>query len=325
MSTDFVPEDSVSVGPTTTALLKVTKAARRQQITAGYSALTQVCVVTGDNPDRAELVSEHPIQAWSLPASAAVALVHTDLDEAWALLRAARLLEQESVAVVRPHYDCVRTAGGRAVTFWHQPGRRQDDPAVSAWATASVHGVHPKLALWLEPHDPFDGLLEGLTDADVDEAGQWFLREHAAWLREEWERIDWPTPPTVILGDTRMARCYDDGRCPRLLLRRPPRLGRREWDLVAARWRAEFLRGRPVDLQAYTAAYTSRARPDVALPYDRIGTWDGYQSVRDVVALTAVMDTVRRSHLDGRARQLAAHQIACLRGAHQRPWDWGRG
>ncbi|MFD9688391.1 hypothetical protein ACFWXO_21855 [Kitasatospora sp. NPDC059088] len=314
----------MSVGPTTSILLKAAKVARRQRITASYSAVTQACVDTGDTADGAELVSEHPdLHRWSLPASDAVAMVHTSLDEAWALLRGAQLLEQQPVPVVRPHYRHVRTHGARAVTFWHQPGRRHGDPAVSAWVTAAVHSIHPKSALWLEPHDPFDGLLDALADADVDEAGQWFLREHAARLREEWERIVWPTPPTVILGDTRTAACYDDGRCPRLLLRRPLRLGRREWDLVAARWRTELLRGHPVDLHAYTSAYTSRARPDL-VPYDQIGAWPDYQTVRDVVVLTAVMETVRRSHLYGTARQRAAHQIACLRGAHQLPWNWGQ-
>ncbi len=59
------------------------------------------------------------------------------------------------------------------------------------------------------------------------------------------------------------------------------------------------------------------------MPYDRIGAWSGYQVVRDVVVLTAVMDTVRRARLDPRTRDLARHQVACLRGVRPAPWDWG--
>ncbi|MER7671335.1 hypothetical protein ABTY61_23115 [Kitasatospora sp. NPDC096128] len=312
----------MSVGPSTRMLLNVVKAGRQRQITASYSTLAQVCVATADG---AELVNDHPdVQTWSLPASDAVALVHANPGESWTLLRSAQLLEQQSVAVVPPHYRTVRTAGGRAVTFWHPPGRRHDDAAVSAWLTASIHTVHPKTALWLDPHDPFHGLLDSLADAEVDQAGKRFLREHTARLREDWDRIDWPTPPTVILADTGMARAHEDSRCPRLLLRRPLRLGRREWDLVAARWKAELLRGHPADLDAYTRAYTARARRDLVQLHDQLATWSGYRSVRDVLVLTEVMRTVARAELDGRARQLAQHQIACLRGTHQLPWTWGR-
>lgn len=314
----------MSVGPRTRTLTRITSETRRRAVAAAYAALAEVCKDTGDNTSQAELISEHPHHAWWLPASNALALVHADADEAGTLLRGARLLDEHQVAVVLPDYDHVRIARGCAVTFWCSPGRPLRDAAVSAWATAAVHRIRPGSALWLEDHDPFNGLLDGLDDAALDEAGQSFLRERTAELREEWDRAEWPTPPTVILGAPVMASCYDDGSHPRLFPQRPLWRGHREWDLVAARWRTELLRGRRDDLHAYTTAYTSHGRADLAPPYGQIGAWPDCQTVRDVVVLTAVMDTVRRAHLDAHLRRQAAHQVACLRGAHQLPWNWGR-
>ncbi len=108
MSVDSVPEDcSVSIGPSTSALLKTSSHARRQDVTASYTALAQACAATGDDARHAELVSDHPHDAWSLPASRAIALVHTGPGEAWALVRGAELLEQHQVAVVTPYYSGV--------------------------------------------------------------------------------------------------------------------------------------------------------------------------------------------------------------------------
>ncbi|MER7673112.1 hypothetical protein ABTY61_32285 [Kitasatospora sp. NPDC096128] len=310
----------MSVGPRTSTLTQITSTARRRDVAATYAALTQACVITGDDARRAELVGEHPQHAWWLPASNALALVHSDLEDASVLLRAARLLERHRVAVVPPYYDEVRACSGFGVTFWYPPGRRRfGDEPVSAWVSAAVHRIHPDSASWLADHDPFDGLLDGLDDALLDEAGRWFLRERAAELREQWERIEWPSPPTVVLGVRRMVECRDAGAGPRLVLRRPLWRGHREWDLTAARWRSELLRGRPADLAAFTAAYASHGRP-----FDGLGAWPDYQVVRDVVVLAEVMDTVRRAHVDVHLRQQAAHQVACLRGAHQGPWNWGR-
>ncbi|MFD5462825.1 hypothetical protein ACFWIQ_08340 [Kitasatospora sp. NPDC127059] len=314
----------MSVGPRTRALTRITSEARRHQVAAAYAALTQACTDTGDNAARAELISEHPQHAWWLPASNALALVHADADEAGALLRGVRVLDEHRVAVVVPDYDRVRIAHGQAVTFWRHPGQPVRDAAASARATAAVHRIHPNSALWLEDHDPFNGLLDGLDDTTLDEADQWFLRRCSAELREEWDRVEWPTPSAVILGARGMAACYDAGPNPGLFPQRPLWRGHREWDLVAARWRSELLRGHRDDLHAYTAAYTAHGRAELAPPYSQIGAWPDYQTVRDVVVLTAVMDTVRRAHLDAHLRRQAAHQVACLRGAHQPPWNWGR-
>ncbi|MFF0413457.1 hypothetical protein ACFYUY_23845 [Kitasatospora sp. NPDC004745] len=314
----------MSIGPRTRALLSTTSRTRRHHITASYAALTQACTTTGDDARGAELVATDPHDVWTLPGSRAIARVHTDSAEAWALLRGARLLAQHRVAVVAPFYDALR-AGGRAVTFWHEPGRLlREAAALGGWVTAGVHRIRPGAAPWLQEHDPFAGLLDGLDDAPLEGAACRFLRERAVRLRQEWAAIDWPTPATVILGTRGMARCHDDGTCPRFALRRPLWRGRREWDLVAARWRGELLRGHRDDQQAHHDAYLAHTRADVALPYPHIGAWPHYQSVRDVVVLTAVMDLVRQAHLDSRTRQLAAHQVACLRGAHPAPWDWGK-
>ncbi|MFD9684707.1 hypothetical protein [Kitasatospora sp. NPDC059088] len=314
----------MSVGPRTRTLTRITSEGRRHEVAAAYAALTQVCTDTGDNPSQAELVGEHPHHAWWLPASRALALVHADADEAGALLRGARLLHEHRVAAVAPDYDQVRIAHGRAVTFWRSPGHPLRDVAASARLTAAVHRIRPGAALWLEDHDPFEGLLDGLDDVALDDASQWFLRERAAELREEWERAEWPTPSTVILGARAIAPCYGDGSHPRLFPQYPLRYGHREWDLVAARWHTELLRGHRDDLHAYTAAYTAYSRAALAPPYGQIGAWPDYQTVRDVVVLTAVTDTVRRAHLDTHLRRQAAHQVACLRGAHRPPWTWGR-
>ncbi|WP_031077693.1 hypothetical protein [Streptomyces sp. NRRL WC-3742] len=314
----------MSIGPSTSALLETTGRTRRQDVTASYVALAQACAATGDDARHAELVSDHPHDVWSLPASRAIALVHTGQDEAWALVRGAELLEQHRVAVVAPYYGGVRTAAGRAVTFWHDPGERRRDESLSARVTAAVHRIHPGSALWLEEHDPFAGLLDGLDDAPLSGSARRFLFECTAWLRAEWAGIDWPTPPTVILGARRLARCHDGGTHPQLALRRPLWRGHREWDLVAARWSNELLRGRRDDLQAYHRTYTAHGRTDAAMPCDRIGAWSGYQVVRDLVVLTVVMDTVRRARLDSRTHDLAVHQVACLRGARPAPWDWGQ-
>ncbi|MER7757213.1 hypothetical protein [Kitasatospora sp. NPDC097643] len=314
----------MSIGPSTSALLRTTSHARRQDVAASYAALAQACAATGDDARHAELVSDHPADVWSLPALRAIALVHTGPDEAWALVRGAELLEQHQVAVVTPYYSGVRTAAGRAVTFWHDPGKRRRDESLSARVTAAVHRIHPGAALWLGNHDPFAGLLDGLDDSPLNDSARRFLFECTAWLRAEWADIDWPTPPTVILGARRLAHCHGGGTHPRLALRRPLWRGHREWDMVAARWSNELLRGRGDDLQAYHHTYTAHGRGDAAVPYDRISAWSGYQVVRDVIVLTAVMDTVRRARLDSRTRDLAVHQVACLRGARPAPWDWGK-
>ncbi|MGW2372986.1 hypothetical protein [Kitasatospora sp. NPDC001683] len=314
----------MSIGPSTSALLRTTSHARRRDVTASYVALTQACTASGDDARHAELVSDHPVNVWSLPAPRAIALVQTGLDDARALVRGAELLELHRVAVAAPYYSGVRTAAGRAVTFWHNPGKQRRDESLSARVTAAVHRIPPGAAPWLEDHDPFAGLLDDLEKTPLSESDRWFLREHAAWLRAEWEDIDWPTPPTVILGARQLTRCHDDGIHPRLALRRPLWRGHREWDLVAARWRNELLRGHRDDLRAYDDTYTAHGRADAAVPYGHIGAWSGYRVVRDVVVLTAVMDTVRRAHLDFQVRQLAVHQVACLRGARSAPWDWGK-
>ncbi|MFF7995144.1 hypothetical protein ACFZDG_35905 [Kitasatospora xanthocidica] len=315
----------MSVGARTSDLLKRTSQARRQDLTAGYSALTQACVLTADDAADAELLNDDGAQVWSLPGSrSTLALVHRDSDEAWALLRDARLLKQHQVAVAGPWYDDVRVADGRSVTFWEDPGPRSPDTTLSAWVTAGVHGIDPGAALWLPEHAPFTGLLDGLDDAPLDEAGRRFLRERAALLHHEWDALDWPTPPTVILGAREMAPVHDDGTRARLALRRPLWRGRREWDLVAARWRSELLQGHQADHQAYADTYLGYEQGTTVPAYPFIGAWPGYQVVRDIVVLTHVMGTVRRARVDARTRQKAAHQIACLRGAHPAPWAWGR-
>ncbi|MGW3041763.1 hypothetical protein ACWC9T_17405 [Kitasatospora sp. NPDC001159] len=85
-------------------------------------------------------------------------------------------------------------------------------------------------------------------------------------------------------------------------LRRPLWRGAREWDLVAARWRYELLRGRRDDLQPYRDTYTAHGRADVAVPYGHIGAWSGYQVVRDVGVPTAVATPVGSGIRDGLAR-----------------------
>ncbi|RKT11076.1 hypothetical protein BX285_5011 [Streptomyces sp. 1114.5] len=316
----------MSTGPRTRTLLKATSTARRQAITASYSALTQVCVATADNAVEAELVSEHPTHAWELPRSNALGLVHTDVAEARALLRSAQLLEHHRVPVVTPRYPDALTGGGRAVTFWRLPGRERHDPATSARVTARIHRIDPGTVRWLarENHDPFNGLLDGLDNAPVLDPCKPFLRDRAYQLRDEWAAIDWPTPSTTILGAHRAARCHSDGTLPRLLLRQPLLHGHREWDLIAARWRSDLLLGHLNDTMGYTEAYSAHADAHVGVPYGHIGAWPDYQVVRDVIVLTEVMSTVRRAHLDARTRQQADYQVACLRGARRRPWNWGR-
>lgn len=314
----------MSVGSRTTQLLQRTSQARRQLLTASYSALTQACELTADDPQDAELVTARPVPVWSLPRSrATLALVHPDPDDAWALLRDAHLLQEHRVAVAGPWYDTVRVAGGQGVTFWTDPGQRTADTSLSAWAVAGVHRIDPGSALWLPQHDPFAGLLDGLDDAPLDDAGHRFLREHTALLACEWDAIDWPTAPTVILGAAGMAPVHDDGTHTRLALRHPLWRGHREWDLVAARWRSEFLTGHPLDRQAWADTYLGYAGPTVRA-HVCTAAWPGERVVRDVVVLTAVVDTVRRARLDARTRQQAAHRIACLRGDLPAPWNWGQ-
>ncbi|MFJ9461362.1 hypothetical protein ACIRST_40620 [Kitasatospora sp. NPDC101447] len=315
----------MSVGSRTTQLLQRTSQARRQLLTASYSALTQACELTADDPQDAELVTDRPVPVWSLPRSrSTLALVHPDPDSAWALLRDAHLLREHRVAVAGPWYDTVRVAGGHGVTFWTDPGARSGDPTLSAWVTASVHRIDPGSHSALPQHDPFAGLLDGLDDAPLDDAGRRFLRERATLLHHEWDAIDWPTPPTVILGDRAMAPVHDDGTHTRLALRHPLWRGHREWDLVAARWRSELLTGHRVDHQAYADTYLGYEQGSTIPAHAYIGAWPGYQVVRDIVVLAAVIDTVRRAHLDASTRQQAVHQISCLRGAHPRPWTWGQ-
>ncbi|MEU1284612.1 hypothetical protein [Kitasatospora sp. NPDC005856] len=315
----------MSVGPRTRTLLKTAAAARRLDIAASYEALTQACVFTGDDVAKAELVSDSPNHLWSLGArSRALAIVHPHVDEAWALVKSAQLLKSNRVAVTSPHYTEVRVAAdGQAVTFWHRPGLRSPDASLSAWVTALTHRIDAASGPWLGEHDPFSGLLAGLDDAPLDAAVRRFLRERATQLREEWDYLDWPTPDTVVLGTLGMAPVHDDGVHVGLLLRRPLQRGHREWDLVAARWRSELLTGPRDDHRTYADTYLSYEREDRLPPHPYIGAWTGYQVVRDLVVLTAVMDTVRRAHLDTDTRRQAAHRVACLRGAHQAPWNWG--
>ncbi|MFF4379611.1 hypothetical protein [Kitasatospora sp. NPDC001547] len=314
----------MSIGLRTRLLLKTATPARRLDIAASFEALTQACVFTGDDVAKAELVSDSPNHLWSLPDSRALAIVHPDPDEAWALIKGVQFLRQHQVAVTSPWYTDVRaTAEGRAVTFWQDPGAPSADTSLSGWVTALTHRIDPGTAPWLREHDPFAGLLDGLDDAPLNETARRFLREHAAGLREEWDYLDWPTPDTVILGALGMVPCHDDGVHVGLLLRRPLTRGHREWDLVAARWRSELLIGRRQDHRLYADTYLSYERQDQAPAHPYIGAWSGYQVVRDVVVLTAVMDVVRRAHLDANTLREAAHRVACLRGARPAPWNWG--
>ncbi|MFE6056936.1 hypothetical protein ACFQ6N_39880 [Kitasatospora sp. NPDC056446] len=307
-------------------LLRTIAPARRLDVLGSHEALAQACAATGDDVVVAELISDGPNHLWSLASRPRVlAIVHPDLDEAWALIRSVQFLRQHRVAVTSPSFTEIRAAaGGRAVTFWQNPGQRSPDTSLSAWVTALTHRIDPGTALWLGEHDPFDGLLDGLDDAPLDGAVCRFLRERVAQLREEWDYLDWPTPDTVILGADRMVPCHDDGVRVGFLLRRPLRRGHREWDLVAARWRSELLTGPREDHRTFAGTYLSYQSEGRSPAYPYIGAWSGYQVVRDVVVLTAVMDAVRRAHLDGGLRREAAHRVACLRGAHPAPWNWGK-
>ncbi|RGD58721.1 hypothetical protein DR950_13860 [Kitasatospora xanthocidica] len=315
----------MSVGTRTRKLLKTISPARRLDIAASYEALTQACVATGDDPAKAELLSDSPNHLWSLGSrSRALAIVHPDVDEAWALIKGAQFLREHLLPVTSAYYTEVRAAvDGRAVTFWQDPGKPSTDTSLSAWVTALTHRIDPGTAPWLREHDPFAHLLDGLDDAPLDESARRFLRERAAQLREEWDYLDWPTPETVVLGALGMVPCHDDGVHVGLLLRRPLRRGHREWDLVAARWRSELLTGPRQDHRTYADTYLSYEREDRLPDHPYIGAWSGYQVVRDIVVLSAAMNTVRRAHLDANIRQEAAHRIACLRGAHPVPWNWG--
>ncbi|GAB7186177.1 hypothetical protein ATKI12_6008 [Kitasatospora sp. Ki12] len=316
----------MSVGARTGTLLKTTTPARRLDVGASFEALTRACAAIAADFRRAELVSDSPNHLWSLPASQVLALVHPDVDEARALIKGAELLRQHQVAVTSPwNTDVHVSADGRAVTFWRDPGKPGADTSLSAWVTALTHRIDPRAAPWLREHDPFGRLLDGLDAAPLNDAARWFLRERAAQLHEEWAYLDWPTPDAVILGALRMAPCHDDGVHVGLLLRRPLQRGHREWDLVAARWRSELLTGQREDHRTYADTYLSYERDDQPLNHPYIGAWSGYQVVRDTVVLTAVMDTVRRAHLDTGTRRQAAHRIACLRGARSVPWNWGPG
>ncbi|MFJ6379112.1 hypothetical protein ACIQI7_03735 [Kitasatospora sp. NPDC092039] len=282
-------------------------------------------MATADDARQAELVSDSPNHLWSLPASRTLAVVHPDLDEAWALIKGAQFLREHRVAVTAPWYTDVRTGTeGRAVTFWPDPGKPSADTSLSAWVTALTHRIDPASAPWLREHDPFAHLLDGLDDAPLDDAARRFLRERTAQLREEWDYLDWPTPDTVVLGALGMVPVHDDGVHVGLLLRRPLMRGHREWDLVAARWRSELLTGPREDHRTYADTYFSYEREGRIPAHPYIGAWSGYQVVRDVVVLTTVMDTVRRTHLDADTRRKAAHRVACLRGAPSAPWNWGQ-
>ncbi|MEU1287994.1 hypothetical protein [Kitasatospora sp. NPDC005856] len=314
----------MSVGTRTRTLLKTTTPARRLDVAASFEALTQARAAIGEDPAQAELLSDSPNHLWSLPATRVLAMVHPDLDEAWGVIKGALFLKQHRIPVIPPWYHDVRAGTeGRAVTFWPDPGKPSTDTSLSAWVTALTHRIDPAAAPWLREHDPFTGLLDGLGDAPLDDAARRFLRQHTAQLREEWDDLDWPTPNAVVLGEHGMVPVHDDGVHVGLLLRRPLMHGRREWDLVAARWYSELLIGPREDHRTYADTYLSYERDDQAVDYPYIGTWSGYQVVRDTVALTAVMATVRRAHLDHRIRQAAVHRVACLRGAYPAPWNWG--
>ncbi|WP_369184478.1 hypothetical protein [Streptomyces sp. Y1] len=315
----------MSVGPRTRALLNITTPARRLDVAASFEALTRACAVIAADFRRAELVSDSPNHLWLLPASHLLALVHPDVDEARVLIKGAQFLRQHQVAVTSPWNTGVHvSADGRAVTLWQDPGKPSTDTSLSAWVTALTHRIDPRAAPWLRDHDPFAGLLDGLDEAPLNDSARCFLRERAAQLREEWDYLDWPTPDAVILGALGMVPCHDDGVRVGLLLRSPPQRGHREWDLVAARWRSELLTGQREDHRTYADTYLSYEREGKPLTHPYVGAWSGYQVVRDIVVLTAVMDVVRRAHLDAHTRRQAAHRVACLRGAHPVPWNWGR-
>ncbi|MFE4977546.1 hypothetical protein ACFRAR_36235 [Kitasatospora sp. NPDC056651] len=307
--------------------LKTTSPARRAEVAASYEALKQACATTSGKKTqwavRAELVSDSPNHLWRLPASNSVAIVHPNADEAWALVRGAQFLRRQRVATTAPYYtDVITATDGQAVSFWHQCGPPSTDTSLSAWVTALTHRIDPEAAPWLREHDPFAGLLDGLDRAPLDDHARAFLHERAARLHEEWAHLDWPTPDTVVFGTRAMVPVHDDGVHIGLLLRHPLRRGHREWDRVAARWRSELLLGPREDHRTYADTYLSYL--DGQDPgYPCIGAWPGYQTVRDTVVLTEVVDTVRRAHLDKRARRLAAHRLACLRGAFPAPWNWG--
>ncbi|MFE7531622.1 hypothetical protein ACFU7Y_38830 [Kitasatospora sp. NPDC057542] len=313
----------MSVGTRTRTLLKTTTPTRRLDVAASYEALTQACAATADDARQAELVSDSPNHLWSLPVGM-FAMVHPDLDEAWAVIKGALYLREQRVPAIAPWYHDVRAGTeGRAVTFWPDPGKTSADTSLSAWVTALTHRIDPASAPWLREHDTFAGLLDGLDDAPLNAAARRFLREHTAQLHEEWDYLEWPTPDAVVLGAHGMIPIHDGGVHVGLLLRRPLTRGHREWDLVAARWRSELLIGPREDHRTYAGTYLSYQREDQVPDYPYIGAWSGYQVVRDVVALTAAMGAVRRAHLDKRIRQEAEHRVACLRGAYPAPWNWG--
>ncbi|WP_030247550.1 hypothetical protein [Streptomyces sp. NRRL S-350] len=304
-------------------MLKTTTLARRLDVAASFETLTRACAAIAADFRRAELVSDSPNHLWSLPASHSLALVHPDVDEARALIKGAQFLRQHQVAVASPwSTDVHMSTDGRAVTLWQDPGKPSTDTSLSAWVTALTHRIDPGAAPWLRDHDPFAGLLDGLDEAPLNDAARCFLRERAAQLHEEWDHPDWPTPDAVILGALGMVPCHDDGVRVGFLLRRPLHRGHREWDRVAARWRSELLIGPREDHGSYADVYLSYEREDQSLNHPYIGAWSGYQVVRDLVVLTAVMETVRRAHLDANVRQAAVHRVGCLRGANPVPWRW---
>ncbi|MFE4519363.1 hypothetical protein ACFRMQ_34875 [Kitasatospora sp. NPDC056783] len=318
----------MSVAMRTRDPFKTTSPARRAEAAASYEALKQACATTSGKKIqwavRAELVSDSPNHLWRLPASDSLAIVHPNADEAWALVRGARFLRQHQVAAIAPYFtDIITATDGQAVSFWHPCGKPSGDTSLSAWVTALTHRIDPEAAPWLREHDPFAGLLNGLDHAPLDDHVRAFLHERTAQLHEEWDHLDWPTPDTVIFGDRRMVPVHDDGVHIGLLLRRPLWRGHREWDRVAARRRSELLLGRHEDHRTYADTYLSYALEGQGPDHAHIAAWSGYRTVRDVIALTEVMDTVRRARLDKHARRLAAHRLACLRGIHPAPWNRG--
>jgi Ser/Thr protein kinase RdoA (MazF antagonist) len=159
------------------------------------------------------------------------------LDEARKQVAVARWLEDARFPATRAlHVEQPIEVEGHAVTAWQSVSEREKYAPIDQVADLirQLHDLTPPHLLRLPDFEPFKQLHERLENlAGIDDNDATFLRDRAAELAEQYERLSFPLGYGVVHGDANVGNVIlsEDG-CPVLIDLDNFAMGPREWDLV---------------------------------------------------------------------------------------------